>query len=92
MNGLELSRGILILVAIEALLLVAGWLRLAFTASRSDLAGQGMAQAYAIIGSIVALLLLGAAAALAWQGKLSWLALGLALLAAVFVLIVLVSA
>lgn len=87
-----MSRGILIFVIVEVLLLTAGWLRFAFTSAASDLAGQGMAQAYAIIGSIVALLLLGPAAALAWQGKLPWLALGLALLAAVFVLAVLVSA
>lgn len=86
-----MSKAVLIIAAIEALLLVTGLLMKALTGSRSDLAGDGMTAAYAIIGTVVALLLIGPAAAMAWHGKLPWLALAMVLLAAIFVLAVLVS-
>jgi len=82
---------ILILVGIEALLLVLGWLKLGLGGVKSDLAGQGMAYAYAAIGTVIALLLMGPAFAMAYYSKILWLALVLAILAGFFVLVVAVS-
>ena len=82
---------VMILVSAEALLLALGLLKLWITGVKSDAAGQGMADAYAAIGTIVALLLMGPAFAMAYYGKILWLALVLALLAAFFVLAVLVA-
>ena len=86
-----MSRAVLIVAAIEGVLLLAGLLMLGLSGSKSDLAGDGMTQAYAVIGTVVALLLIGPSAAMAWHGKLPWLALAMVLLASFFVLAVLVS-
>ena len=82
-----MKTAIMIVVGVELAALIAAWLGLAFGNSRSDLAGQGMTAAYAIIGSVVALLLMIPAFAMAYYGKLPWLALSLAVVAALFVLI-----
>ncbi|MCL1634122.1 hypothetical protein M2650_05685 [Luteimonas sp. SX5] len=82
----------MILVGAEALLLALGLLKLWLTGVKSDAAGQGMAYAYVAIGTILALLLMAPAFAMAYYGKLPWLALALAVIAALFVLIVVVGA
>jgi hypothetical protein len=82
---------ILILAGIELLLVVAGLLKLWVGGIKSDLAGQGMGYAYAIIGAVAAALLLVPAWTLAYYNKVLWLALILAILASVFVLVVLVA-
>lgn len=81
----------MILLGVEMAALVLGWLHAALAPSRTDLAGAGMANAYAIVGSGAALLLMVPAFALAYAGKLHWLALILAAVAAVFVLVAVVS-
>lgn len=82
---------VLILLGIEALLLILGVLKLWFGGVKSDLAGQGMTYAYATIATIVALLLMGPAFAMAYYGKILWLALALALIAGFFALVVAMS-
>lgn len=76
---------IMIVVGVELAALVLAWLGLAFGKS-SDLAGQGMSAAYAIVGSAIGLLLMAPAFAMAYYGKWPWLALTLAVVAAFFVL------
>lgn len=77
---------IMIVVGVELAALVLAWFGLAFGKSSSDLAGQGMSAAYAILGSVIALLLMVPAFAMAYHGKWPWLALTLAVVAAFFVL------
>jgi len=77
----------MILVGVEALLLVLGLLTLWLTGAKSDRAGQGMASAYAAVATVVALLLMVPAFAMAYHGALPWLALTLAVMAAFFVLV-----
>lgn len=84
--------GVFILAGIELLMLVTGILGFWLAGAGPDAAGQGMALAYAILGTAAVILLLAPALLLAWHNKLPRLALALALLAAVFPLIVLVSA
>ncbi len=86
-----MRQAIMIVVGIEALLLVLSLLKLWLTGIKSDLAGQGMGYAYVAIGTILALLLMTPAFALAYYHKLLWLALALAVIAAFFVLIAAVS-
>lgn len=82
---------VLIVAGTELLLLAAGILKLWLGGIKGDPAGQGMAQAYAVIGTAAAVLLLAPALTLAYHDKLLWLALALAILASVFVLAVLVA-
>lgn len=82
---------VMILVGVEALLLVLGLLKLWLTGVKSDLAGQGMAHAYAAIGTVIALLLMSSSFAMAYYNKWLWLALMLALAAGFFVLVAVVS-
>jgi hypothetical protein len=82
---------ILIIAGIELLLVVVGLLKFWLGGAKSDLAGQGMALAYAVIGAMAALLLLVPAWTLAYYNMLLWLALILAILASIFVLVVLVA-
>ena len=77
---------IMVVVGVELAALISAWLGLAFGNARSDLAGQGMTAAYAVTGSVVALLFMIPAFAMAYYGKLPWLALSLAAVAALFVL------
>lgn len=81
-----MKTAVMIVVGVELAALVAAWLGLAFGNTRSDLAGQGMAAAYAVTASVVALLLMIPAFAMAYYGKLPWLALSLAVAAALFAL------
>ncbi len=82
---------VLILLGIEALMLILGVLKLWLGGVKSDMAGQGMTYAYATIATVIALLLMGPAFALAWYGKVLWLALVLALIAGFFALVVAMS-
>lgn len=84
-------RAVMILVGIEAALLVLALLKLWLVGVKSDLAGQGMAAAYVAIGTILALLLMAPAFAMAYYHKLPWLALILAIVAGFFVLVAVVS-
>lgn len=86
-----MKTAIMVVVGVELAMLISAWLGLAFANSRSDLAGQGMTAAYAIIGSVVALLFMIPAFAMAYYGKLPWLALSLAVVAAFFALFALAS-
>lgn len=78
-----------IMLAIELLMLVLGILKLIVMGVKSDLAGQGMTVAYTVIATILALILIGSAYALVSAGKWLWLALILAVIAAVLSLVVL---
>lgn len=80
-----------IIAGIELLLLAAGILKLVLAGIKSDLAGQGMGQAYAAIGTILVLLMVVPALTLAYHDKALWLALILVLIASIFVLAVVVS-
>lgn len=82
---------ILILAGMELLLLVAGIVKLSLGGIGSDQAGQAMGLAYAVIGAVIATLLLVPALILAYHDRLLWLALTLALLACIGVLVVLVA-
>lgn len=82
---------VMILVGAEALLLVLGLLKLGLAGVESDLAGQGMAYAYAAIGTVIALSLMSSSFAMAYYNKRLWLALMLALAAGFFVLVAVVS-
>lgn len=82
---------VMILVGIEALLLALGLLKLWLTGVKSDLAGQGMAYAYAAIGAEISLSLMSSSFALAYYNKWLWLALMLALAAGFFVIVAAVS-
>ncbi len=86
-----MKTAIMILVGLELAGLVLSWLGLALGKPRSDLAGQGMAGAYTVIGSILALLLMAPAFAMGYYGKLPWLALGLAVVAGFFVMVAIAS-
>lgn len=78
---------IMIVLGVELVALALAWWGLAFGKSNSDLAGQGMSAAYAIVGSAIALLLMVPAFAMACYAKLPWVAFALAAVAAVFVLL-----
>ncbi|HJR73014.1 MAG TPA: hypothetical protein VJ806_05175 [Luteimonas sp.] len=82
---------VMILVGVELAALALIWLAALLGKSGSDLAGQGMATAYVAIGSVIALSLMAPAFAMAYYSKLPWLALILAVIAAVFVLAATVS-
>lgn len=82
-----MRQAVMILVAVEALLLVLGWLKLWLTGVTSDLAGQGMAYAYAAIGTVAAASLMAPAFAMAYCNRWLGLALALALIAGFFVLV-----
>lgn len=82
---------VLWIAGIELLLVLLSVLKLLFSGFRGDAAGRGMSQAVAVIATVVALVLLLPALALAWYGKLLWLALSLAVVAAVCVLALLVA-
>ena len=84
-----MQQTILIMLGIELLLLVGGLLKLVVMGVKSDPAGRGMTIAYTIIATIVATILMSSAFGLAMYDKWLWIALLLALIAAVFVLVVL---
>jgi len=86
-----MKTAIMIIVGVELVALLLAWAATAFGRSGSDLAGQGMATAYVAIGSAVALLLMAPAFAMAYYGKLPWLALGLAVVAGFFVMVAIAS-
>jgi hypothetical protein len=79
----------MILVGVDALLLVLAWLKLWVSGAKSDLAGRGMASAYIAVGTVVALLLMAPALAMAYYSSLLWLAL--AVIATFFVLVAVAS-
>lgn len=85
-----MKQAILITLGIELLLLLGGLLKLVVMGLKSDLAGQGMTIAYTIIATIIAAILMSSAYGLATHDKWLWFALALTVLAAVFVLVVLV--
>jgi hypothetical protein len=85
-----MKQAILILLGIELLLLLGGLLKLVVMGVRSDLAGQGMTIAYTVIATIIAAILMASSYGLATHDKWLWFALLLAVVAAVFVLVVLV--
>ncbi|MDP9140756.1 MAG: hypothetical protein M3O62_08210 [Pseudomonadota bacterium] len=85
-----MKHAILIMLGIELLLLLGGLLKLVVRGVKSDLAGQGMTIAYTIIATIIAAMLMAASYGLATHDKWLWFALTLTVIAAVFVLVVLV--
>ncbi len=82
---------VMIVVGVELTALALVWLAAWLGKSGNDLAGQGMATAYAVVGSAIALSLMVPAFAMAYYNKLPWLALILAIIAAFFVLAATVS-
>jgi hypothetical protein len=80
--------GVLALCALEAAAVVVVLIG-AFTV-RTDLAGEGMAHAYALVILFVWLLFAAPAAALAWFRRWLWVALALALAPAVLIGLVMV--
>lgn len=82
---------VMILVGAELAALALVWLAALLGRFGGDQAGQGLAAGYAAIGSIVALLFMVPAFAMAYYHKLPWLALVLAVIAAFFVLAATVS-
>ena len=82
---------VLTTAAVELALLALGLLKLLFVKNNSDNAGRAMAQAYIVIGTLLSLLLLGPAFALAHHSTWLWFAMVLCVLAAVPVLVVIVG-
>lgn len=82
---------VLVIGAIELLVLALAIGRLVLQGIRSDLAGQGLGIAAAVIGAGLVLLLAGPALLLAWHGKWLVFALVLVLLASFGTVMVLVA-
>ncbi len=78
---------VMVLAGLELAGLVVAWLVVVLGKSGRDLAGDGMAYAFLAIGSAIALLLIVPAVAMAYYGKLPWLALTLAVIASFFVVL-----
>jgi len=86
-----MRQAVMILVGVEASLLGLSLLKLWLTRAKSDLAGRGMASAYVAIATVIALLLMAPAFAVAYHDTLLWLALTLVVMAAFFVLVAVAS-
>lgn len=82
---------VLIAAGIGLLLVLAGNLRFWLGSVKSDAAGQGMAQAYVVIGTLVAIILLAPVFALAYHNQWLWPAMILAVLVGFFALVALIA-
>lgn len=87
-----MKSSVLIIAAIEFLLIAIAILKLMITGVKSDAAGQGMTIGYVAIASIITLLFAAPAFAMAYNNKVLWLAMTLAVLAAIPSLVALVIA
>ena len=87
-----MRRALLVVALLELALVVLAnvvfWIR----GAKSDLAGQGMAQSYVVIATILALLLLVPALLLAYHHKAPWVVAVLCVVAAICVVTVVGSA
>lgn len=82
---------VLIVASVGLLLVLAGNLRFWLGSVRSDAAGQGMAQAFVVIGTLIGMAVLAPAFALAYYNKWLWLAMMLAIAVGFFELVALIA-